>query len=124
MLLIRWAHAVAAVAWVGGIIFFHWVLSPSYRSAKPSTDVTLLRRQIGSHFRELVQLCTWAFVITGVLLTFDRLTKGSVGITYVALLAVKIGLAVWMFYLARSLGSYESAAAGQDDPPGQPAKAN
>jgi len=109
MLLIRWVHALAAVAWVGGSIFFFWVLRPTYRTLADETSLEAFRATVALRFRELVQACTWAFVITGVLLSFDRLTSGSVGTAYVSLLALKIGLAGWMFYLARALARAETA---------------
>ena len=41
------------------------------------------------------------FVLTGTMLTMQRLSSAPVPPSYAAVLAVKVGLGIWMFTLAR-----------------------
>lgn len=113
LVLIRWGHALAAVAWVGGGIFYLLVLRPSLRQApvSPATG-----RTIGAEFRGLVNTAIGVLLLTGIILSVSRLTSDAVTIPYVAVLAVKIALALYMFYIVRFLrqGAYpEEARAGK-----------
>lgn len=98
LLVIRWLHAVAAVAWVGGGLFFLLVLRPAV-SASP--DVGLgLRRRVGEGFGSLVELCMIILLISGAILSLDRLTSTSTGAWYGGFLGLKIFLALYVFWLA------------------------
>lgn len=97
MLFVRWAHAIGAVAWIGGSAFFAFVLRPVER-----TNPDLMRpvmRSIGSVYRELVDISVIAIIITGLVLMFDRLTGDDASPTWFMVLGIKLALAVWMFYL-------------------------
>ena len=107
LLLIRWLHALAAVAWVGGSLFFFLVLKPALRH---NIDEAALSRIAGREFRNLVDVAIWVLLVTGVILAINRLTSGYADGAYGAVLGLKIALAVWMFYLVwfrqrRSIGS-------------------
>jgi uncharacterized membrane protein len=97
---IRLGHALAAVAWVGGGMFYLLVLRPSFQCAPPGQET---RRNVAAEFRSLVSTAIGALLISGVILSVSRLTSGAVGIFYVAVLAVKIALALYMFYGAWTL---------------------
>ncbi len=100
MVLIRWAHSLAAIAWVGGALF-HWVvLGPAARESLSPEHLALLHEKLGAAFRELAQVGTAIFVITGALMAFERLSSGSVPPAYALLLAAKVLLAMFMFHLA------------------------
>ena len=115
MLAIRWLHTLAAVAWVGGGIFYLLVLRPAMRRSSP-TDRSLAAA-IGPEFRSLVNVAIAVLIITGAVLTFDRLTDTFVGAAYAGVLAAKVALACYAFYLVRFLrrSSYpeEPEAAGR-----------
>ena len=98
LLLVRWLHLVAAASWVGGGLFYMLVLRPAIRRAGESGDT--LAAAVGREFRSLVGLCIAVLVLTGAILTFDRLTSPATDAAYVATLAVKVSLAVIMFVLA------------------------
>ena len=98
LLLIRWAHALGAVAWVGGGIFYLMVLRPVFRRATPDAAVG---RSIGEEFRGLVNTAIVVLVVTGAILTASRLTLDTVTTPYVAVLAVKIALALYMMAVMR-----------------------
>ena len=98
LLIIRWCHALGAVAWVGGGIFYLLVLRPAFRRAAPPPEVN---RSIGEEFRGLVNTAIIVLVVTGVILTASRLTADTVTVAYMAVLALKIGLALYMFAVIR-----------------------
>ncbi len=50
------------------------------------------------------------FVLTGMVLTLQRLGSAPVPPAYPALLAVKVALGVWMFTLARKVGAAPAAS--------------
>ncbi len=97
MLFVRWAHAIGAVAWIGGSAFFAFVLRPVER-ANPDLVRPLLR-PLGSIYRELVDISVIAIIITGIILMFNRLTGNDASPAWFVVLGVKLALAVWMFYL-------------------------
>lgn len=113
LLLVRWLHLVAAASWVGGGLFYMLVLRPAIRRAGDSGDT--LAAAVGREFRSLVGLCIAVLVLTGAILTFDRLTSPHSDAAYMATLAVKVTLAVIMFVLA-----HRARRARQDAPPPSP----
>ena len=98
LLAIRWLHAISAVAWVGGGLFYLLILRPTVRRSQSNADVA-----IGRDFRALVTTAMGILLVTGAIVTFNRLTSESVGPAYVITLAIKIALALYMFYLVRFL---------------------
>ncbi len=97
MLFVRWAHAIGAVAWIGGSIFFAFILRPVER-ANPDLVRPVLQ-PLGSVYRELVDIAVIAIVVSGIILMFDRLTGGDASVQWFIVLAVKLALALWMFFL-------------------------
>jgi putative copper export protein len=97
ILFVRWAHAIGAVAWIGGSIFFAFVLRPVER-ANPDLVRPLLR-PLGSVYRELVDIAVITIIVSGIILMFDRLTGDDASVQWFIVLAVKLALALWMFYL-------------------------
>ena len=110
LVVIRWGHALAAVAWVGGGIFYVVVLRPSIRRSPLPLETG---RTLGVEFRGLIGTAIGVLLITGVILSAARLTEDAVSVAYVAVLAVKIVLAMYMFYIVRFLHrqSYPEEAA-------------
>ena len=101
VLITRWAHVIATVAWIGGNIFFFAVLRPAMRSRPPASPD--LPRVIGERFKQMVDLAMWVLIITGALLIYDRLTQ-EIGLGYAVILGVKLALSAIMFLIAISLG--------------------
>lgn len=99
LIAIRWVHLVAAAAWVGGSLFYLFVLRPALKrhpeSAGPFSAAT------AAEFRVVVDTSIFVLLATGVILTFNRLTPGVIGASYGVTLGVKIALSVLMFMLAR-----------------------
>lgn len=100
LLIVRWLHLVSAAAWVGGSLFYLVVLRPALRRSPEGSG--FINLTTATEFRALVETCVYVLIVTGVILTFNRLTPGVVGAPYVAVLGLKIALSVWMFALAWS----------------------
>ena len=110
MLAMGWLHTMAAIAWVGGSIFFIAVLRPALR--RTSQEGTL-NRIAGQEFRQLVDTSIWVLLVTGVVLSVDRLTTANTTGTYGIVLGLKIVLAIWMFYLVWFRGRRIAADSGK-----------
>jgi uncharacterized membrane protein len=93
----RSLHILAGAAWVGGSVVYLLVIVPALRASKAGPAVAA---ELGALFRRLVGVCMVTLLITGVFLIVDRLSAESVGPAYVAVLAVKIVVALTMMVLA------------------------
>jgi len=100
LLVVRWVHLIAAAAWIGGSLFYLVVLRPTLHKFPKGSDLASIAT--ASEFRALVDTSIFVLLTTGVILTFNRLSTGIVGMPYVATLGIKIALSVWMFGLARN----------------------
>lgn len=97
LIIVLWLHLLAAVAWVGGAIFYLLALAPALRM---TPDVPrMLSAIIGVEFRTIVATSIIVLVATGVVLAFNRLTE--VEVAYALALGFKVVLSVWMFLLVR-----------------------
>ena len=103
---VRWFHAAAAAALVGGSAFYLLILAPALRRGGATAET--VQKAVDSGFKELVDLSLVVFVVSGGLLTFERLSGGAASTLYVGLLALKILLAVllfgWAFRVRRGAG--------------------
>ena len=100
LLLIRWIHAVSAVAWVGGGMFYLMVLKPATKGNPLDPDNA---SRIARDFRSLVYSVMALLLITGIILTASKLTSGKIEEIYVIVLALKIMLAGYMAFVVRFL---------------------
>jgi uncharacterized membrane protein len=96
LVIVGWIHAIAAVSWLGGAVFFWVVLRPAIRSG---TLPDAVMRFVGTEFSQIVTLSMWTLVITGGILMFNRLSGPSATLPYGAILGLKIALSAWMFFL-------------------------
>ena len=100
-LFVRAIHIIAATAWVGGSIFYQFVVLPA---ARVTNAPPVLMSQIAALFRRMVNLCIGVLLLSGVYLTFDRLTQTTLGLPYLIVLGLKIAAALLLFVLALYLG--------------------
>ncbi len=110
LLLIRWSHAIAAVSWVGGTLFYVLVLRPRATDAESSGPA--LSAEAMLRFRSVVDTAIAVLVITGAVMLFDRLSEPTTPPAYTIAAAVKIGLALVMFVIARRRWNRPAARAG------------
>ncbi len=101
-IVLRVVHAVAAVVWLGGGLYYMLAVRPLRRGSGPQALDVAQRAQEG--FRRWSTAATALLVGSGVALMFDRLADGRGTGGYVALLAVKVvagGLALWLAWSRR-----------------------
>jgi uncharacterized membrane protein len=89
------------VAWLGGSLFYLLALQPALRAVDAPPEA---RSAIARQFGHLVRLAIPTLLVTGALLTFDRLADGRGNTLYAGLLALKIVAALVMFVLAWEYG--------------------
>lgn len=96
LVVLRYIHVVAAALWVGGgIVVLAACVAPNLAPLAGISSAVLGRtvgRLVGTGFA--------VFVVTGVLLTFNRLAEQSIDAAYIAVLVSKTLLALAMFRLA------------------------
>ena len=100
ILLVLWAHIMAVTVWIGGNLFFLFVLRPVMRLGGSSPS---FGARIGQLFKEMVEISLLVLIITGVILIFDRLTVLGSN-TYGLILAIKLFLFSFMAIIAYALG--------------------
>ncbi|MFI5274478.1 MAG: CopD family protein [Ktedonobacterales bacterium] len=96
-IVMRTSHLVAGAAWVGGSVVYLLVIVPGLRASGASAQTSAA---IAVRFRQLVNVCIGAVLLSGVYLVFDRLSNATVGTAYVVVLGVKIVAALAMIALA------------------------
>lgn len=84
--------------WLGGGVYYLLAVRPASREAEESPRAFISAAQ--GYFGEWAQVATMVMVVTGGVLVFDRLSNGSAGLTYVALMALKIGASLVAFWMA------------------------
>ena len=111
-ILLQWVHLLAAVAWVGGSLFFWLVWRPAARRAAdtpeaqpgPSSEASepswrAFEAAVRREFRDVVKIAVGALVLTGAVLTFDRLAGAEASVLYGVVLGLKVAAAVAMIWL-------------------------
>ena len=97
LLVIRWAHALAAVTWIGGSLFLLFAARPALSSSRSGA---LLGRALAAEFRPIVATAIGVLIVTGAVLAVSRLTSDAASIGYTAVLVAKIALAMYAFAIA------------------------
>jgi uncharacterized membrane protein len=93
----RTIHVLAGGVWVGGSVIYLLVIIPAFRLTRPAPEVSA---QVARLFRQLVNICIGALILTGVYLIFDRLSLVAIGAGYLVVLVAKVLVALTMFLLA------------------------
>ena len=97
LLIINWVHHLGAVTWVGGNIFYKFVLQPAFRT--PGSDPGTVR-SIGREFGRVVPVAIIILATTGAIMAATHLTTGGNSPEYIGILALKIAIALYMFLVA------------------------
>ena len=77
-------------------MFYYLVLKNVF---KYHTEGKTIRREIADQFRQIVKTTIWILIFTGVVLSVSQIAVQGVSLSYIGVLAVKIGLAVSMFLM-------------------------
>ena len=94
-------HQLGAIAWVGGSIFYRFVLQRAFRKAGTESGSI---RTIGQEFGRVVRIAIAILVITGAFMAVVHLGAGGNSRLYIAILALKIALAFYMFLVVWLIG--------------------
>lgn len=104
----RWVHALATIAWLGGGAYATLILGRQLGRHGDDRAMAALGRETGAEFGRWVNAATVVFIVSGVILTFARLSSRGATVTYGIVLAFKVGLALWMFAIAQGLNRRRS----------------
>ncbi len=79
-MIIIWVHIIAAMFWIGGMLFFALVFIPSVKDVLSSTQKTALISRVGKRFRTGGWIALGVLFITGLLrLHFNGLSLSEYG---------------------------------------------
>jgi len=116
-----WLHVLAAMSWIGGMIFLSLVVAPLFRRAGLSGERLQLFRDIARRFRVLVWVAVSLLITTGVVLIVQRgLPIGDVAAwprplqVKLTLVVCLVGLSLWhdLTLAARTASIPQSSATG------------
>ncbi len=63
--LITWLHLIAAIALIGGLIVFQFVLIPVFKQAPPDPAMHRVQHRLGRRFRTIVWVSLITLILTG-----------------------------------------------------------
>ena len=94
-----WLHLIAAVALIGGLIFFNFVLKPSVQGKSREREGNDILRNVGRRFRTVTWVCLITLILTG---AYNMLYEGGserIETTWGVILMLKLFLFAIMFGL-------------------------
>lgn len=92
-------HVLAAVTWVGGMIFLSLVLAPLVRSRKAAPEFMALFRSAALRFRPLVWIAMVILVSTGPMLLSRRGIHVTDPASWTGIVTVKLALVSLLLFL-------------------------
>ena len=99
--LILWLHLLAAIIWLGGLVFQVLVVFPTLARATLTGERLRFALSLEARFRAILWPAVGLALFTGLVNLMNIwyatvITAGSISPTFVALLSVKLGLVVGM----------------------------
>ena len=104
MIIARWGHILGASTWLGISLTYALVIAPIRLSHQSQEE---LFKTINIRYKEIVDLSVIVIFISGLIMTFDRLTGLPPPTTWTILLGSKVMLAILMVYLIWNARRYE-----------------
>jgi len=92
-------HILAAIAWIGGMMFLSLVLAPLVRSRKAVPEVMALFRSAALRFRILVWVAIGILLTTGPMLLAQRGIDITNPATWPGIVTIKLGLVTLLLVL-------------------------
>jgi putative copper export protein len=86
-----WLHILAAVIWIGGMLFLSLVAVPVLRQVDSPVLRSDLFRMMAQRFRRLVWICIAVLILTGIV-NMAYYGNTSAGSPYQKVLSIKLGL--------------------------------
>ena len=99
MVLLVWLHLLAAIAWIGGMLFLSVVLVPVLKREPFTSQRTILIRTTALRFRSVVWSAMTVLLITGPLLLHERGIPITDPSGWPRVLAIKLGLVALLLLL-------------------------
>lgn len=93
-MILIWIHLLAAMLWIGGMLFFAMVLVPSLRALPPPQKTELIS-QIGQRFRKIGWIALGILLVTG----FLRLYHLGLPVSMRGWLGAKLAMVILMVSL-------------------------
>ena len=92
LLSIRWIHLVAASMWIGGSLFYLFILGPALKKQghEDRQNKGSLNNIISLNFKRMVDICLWTLVISGSVILVDRATGNHLNTMYLIAISVKL----------------------------------
>jgi putative copper export protein len=99
--LILWLHLLAAMTWIGGLVFQVLVVFPTLQWAAPTAERLRFALSLEARFRVILWPAVGLALFTGLVNLMNVwyatvVTAGSIASTFVPLLSVKLALVVGM----------------------------
>lgn len=98
-LLVMWLHLLAAVAWIGGMLFLSVVLVPVLRRESFASQRAVLIRTTALRFRAVVWSAITVLLMTGPLLLHERGIPITDPSRWPRILVTKLGLVTILLFL-------------------------
>jgi putative copper resistance protein D len=99
IVLLVWIHLLAAIAWIGGMLFLSVVLVPVLKREPFVSQKALLFRTIAWRFRAMVWGAIAVLLFTGTLLLHQRGIPITDPSEWTKVLATKLGLVTMLLFL-------------------------
>ena len=106
-LLSRWLHIIPAIILVGGTLFMRFSLVPAANEAGGHDE---LREAVRRRWAKLVMISVLFLLVSGLYNAYLKAIGYQLGGVYLTLLAIKILLALFVFYLAAVLTGRSNTA--------------
>lgn len=100
----RWVHATAAALWVGGGLVYLLVVVPASRRLRDSGAQSMEAGWMTRQAARVLGGGIGVFVLTGGVMTFQRLAEPQTSLLYVIVLILKIVVSVTAFALVWKRG--------------------
>jgi putative copper resistance protein D len=129
--LILWLHLLAAIIWIGGLVFQVLVVFPTLAWAAPTAERLLFALSLEARFRVILWPAVGLVLFTGLVNLMNVwyatvVTAESISPTFIPLLSVKLGIVVgmialqavqqWLIYPRRVAALSSVSASVQDMP--------
>jgi len=105
LILMRWAHGLATIVWLGGGAYATLIQGRQLRELDDRAMAARVGAATGAEFGRWVNAAMIVFIVSGVVLTFDRLSSRGATVQYGIVLALKVALALWMFGIVQGFGT-------------------
>ena len=105
LIVMRWAHGLATIVWLGGGAYATLIQGRQLRELDVRAVAAWVGAATGAEFGRWVDAAMIVFIVSGVVLTFDRLSSRGATVQYGVVLALKVALALWMFGIVQGFGA-------------------